>query len=64
VYIVDSIIRVFEAVNRLGADLSGAAVWGTNSLRPLKHWDRDFESHSSHGCLFAFILGLFCSVGR
>jgi hypothetical protein len=25
-------------------------------LRPLEHWDREFESHSRHECLFAFIL--------
>jgi hypothetical protein len=33
-----------------------------NCLRPLKHWDRGFESHSRHGCLCAFILCfvLFC----
>jgi hypothetical protein len=29
-------------------------------LRPLKHWDREFESHLKHGCLCAFILCLFC----
>jgi hypothetical protein len=28
-------------------------------LRPLKHWDRGFESHSRHGCLFLFILCLY-----
>jgi hypothetical protein len=27
-----------------------------NCLRPLKHWDRGFESQSRHGCLCAFIL--------
>jgi hypothetical protein len=27
-----------------------------NYLRPLKHWDRGFESHSSHdGCLCAVL---------
>jgi hypothetical protein len=25
-------------------------------LRPLQRWDRWFESHSRHGCLFVFIL--------
>jgi hypothetical protein len=29
-----------------------------NHLRPLEHWDRGFESHSRHGCLYAFILCL------
>jgi hypothetical protein len=42
-------------VNRLGR-----LAWGMNCLRPLKHWDRGIESHSRHGCLFAFIL----CVGR
>jgi hypothetical protein len=27
-----------------------------NCIRPLKHWDHGFESHSRHGCLFV----LFC----
>jgi hypothetical protein len=27
-----------------------------NRLRPLKHWDRGFESHLRHGCLCTFIL--------
>jgi hypothetical protein len=29
--------------------------------RSLEHWDRGFESHSRHGCLFVFILCL-CQV--
>jgi hypothetical protein len=33
-----------------------------NCLRPLKHWDRGFESHLKHGCLCAFILCLCCPV--
>jgi hypothetical protein len=33
-----------------------------NSLRPLEHWDRGFESQSRHGCFCAFILCLCCSV--
>jgi hypothetical protein len=33
-------------------------------LHSLEHWDRGFESHSRHGCLFAFILCLCCSVCR
>jgi hypothetical protein len=33
-------------------------------LRPLKHWDRGFESYLSHGCLCGFILCLCCSVCR
>jgi hypothetical protein len=32
-----------------------------NCLRPLKRWDRGFESHLKHGCLCAFTLFvLFC----
>jgi hypothetical protein len=30
----------------------------------LERWDRGFESHSTHGCLCAFILCLCCSVCR
>jgi hypothetical protein len=35
-----------------------------NRLRPLKHWDRGFESHLRHGYLCAFILCLCCPVCR
>jgi hypothetical protein len=31
-------------------------------LRPLKHWDRGFESHSRHGGLTAFILVVLSCV--
>jgi hypothetical protein len=40
----------------LSADHSGHAVWSMNRFRPLKRWDRGFESYSRHECLFAFIL--------
>jgi hypothetical protein len=43
------------------ADHSGRTFWGMKCLRSLEHWDRGFESHSRHGCLFAFILCL-CQV--
>jgi hypothetical protein len=33
-------------------------------LRLLKHWGRGFKSHSRHGCLCAFILGLYFCIGR
>jgi hypothetical protein len=46
------------------ADHSGRAVYGTNRTRPLKNWDRGFESFSRHGCLCAFILYLCDSVCR
>jgi hypothetical protein len=42
-------------MNRKGADHSGHAVWGMNHLRPLKHWDRGFESHSRYVCLCVFM---------
>jgi hypothetical protein len=35
-----------------------------NSLRPLKRWDRGFESLLRHGCLCAFIMYLCCPVCR
>jgi hypothetical protein len=38
--------------------------YGMNCLRPLKHWDRGFESHSRHGCLCTFILYLCCPLSR
>jgi hypothetical protein len=44
------------------ADHRGHAAWGINCLRPPKHWDRGFESHSRHECLCAFILRLCCLV--
>jgi hypothetical protein len=37
------------------ADHSGRAVQGLKSLHSLEHWDRGFESYSSHGCLSVFI---------
>jgi hypothetical protein len=46
------------------ADHSGRTVWDMNCLRPLKHWDRGFESHSGHGSLCAFILCLCYPVYR
>jgi hypothetical protein len=46
------------------ADRSGRAVKGMNCLRPLKHWDRGFESHLRYGCPFAFILRLCSPVWR
>jgi hypothetical protein len=35
-----------------GADHGGRM----KCLRPLGHWERGFESHSMHKCLFVFIL--------
>jgi hypothetical protein len=42
----------------------GRAVLGMNCLRSLKRRDREFESHSRHGCLCAFLFCLCCSVCR
>jgi hypothetical protein len=36
--------------------VAGCAVSGINCLRPLEHWDREFECHSRHACFCAFIL--------
>jgi hypothetical protein len=47
---------------KFGADHSGSAVYGMNSLRLFEPWDRGFESHSMHRCLYVFILCLCCSV--
>jgi hypothetical protein len=38
------------------ADHSGCAVQYMNCLRPFKHRNRGFESHSRHGCLRLFCL--------
>jgi hypothetical protein len=46
----------------LAADHSGRAVSGMNCLRPLKYWDRGFESHLRHGCLCTFIPCVCCPV--
>jgi hypothetical protein len=38
-----------------------------NCLRSLEHWDRGFESHSMHGCLYflrLFCVCVFLCVGR
>jgi hypothetical protein len=44
------------------ADLSGRMVYDLNCLHQLEHRHRGFESHSRHGCLYAFILCLCCPV--
>jgi hypothetical protein len=44
------------------ADHSGREVKGMNCLRPLKHWDRGFESHSRHECLYCMRLFCACAV--
>jgi hypothetical protein len=44
------------------ADDSGRAVYVMNCLRPLRQWDRGFESHPRHGSLSAFLLCLCCPV--
>jgi hypothetical protein len=42
-------------------DQKGHVVQGMNCLRFLERWDRGFESHSKHGCLYAFILCFACA---
>jgi hypothetical protein len=42
----------------LDPDHSGRAVEGMNCLHSLERWDRGFESHSRHGCLY--YMRLFC----
>jgi hypothetical protein len=34
-----------------------------NRLLPLEHWVHEFESHSRHGCLCAFIVCIVVCVG-
>jgi hypothetical protein len=42
------------------ADHSGRAVYRMKFRRPLKHWDRGFESHSRYRYLSTFLLYLCC----
>jgi hypothetical protein len=35
-----------------------------NTLVPLEHWNRAFESRSSCGCMSAFVCFVVSSVGR
>jgi hypothetical protein len=49
-------LKLLHAVTELLTDHSCRAVYGMTSLRPLKRWDRVFESHSKNGCLCACIL--------
>jgi hypothetical protein len=44
------------------ADHSSRAVWGMNCVRSLEGWDRGFESHSRHGCLYRVCLFCVCVV--
>jgi hypothetical protein len=48
--------------NYLQHDHRGRVVQGMKYRRPLKHWDRAFESHSTHGYLSSFLLCLCCPV--
>jgi hypothetical protein len=45
------------------ADHSGRAMKDTKILHRLKHWDRGFESQSSHGCLRLFCVCAVLCVG-
>jgi hypothetical protein len=46
-------------------DHSGCMDYCMNSLHPLKHWGRGFQSHSRHGCFLCihsvFVLSCVCS---
>jgi hypothetical protein len=39
-------------------------IQGMKCLRPLKHWDCEFESHPKHGCQSAHLLFIFSSLDR
>jgi hypothetical protein len=39
-----------------------SVILGVETHLGLKHWYRGFESYLRHGCLYAFILCLFCTV--
>jgi hypothetical protein len=54
-------LLIFTQVTEFSADHSGRAVWGINRLRSLERWDRGFESHSRHGCLYSVCV--FLRVG-
>lgn len=44
------------------ANHSGREVYNMNCLCLLEHWHHGFEFHSTHRCLFAFILCLYCTL--
>jgi hypothetical protein len=52
--------------NFIKADHSGRAVKGMNCFRSLERWNRGFESHSRHGCLYCVRLFrvFWCCVYR
>jgi hypothetical protein len=54
--------RILQDLLWKSADHGGRTVEGVNCVRPLERWDREFQSHSRHGCLCAFILCLCCPV--
>jgi hypothetical protein len=56
-------VRVIIDISVAGnTDHSGRAVYGTKYIRPPRHWDCGFETHSRNGCLSAFLLCLRCPV--
>jgi hypothetical protein len=56
--LVQRLATSWTTEGQLEAGHSGRAVWGMNFLRSLERWDRGFESHSRHGCLFVLGSGL------
>jgi hypothetical protein len=49
----------YTNINQWEADHSGRVVWGRKCLRPLKYWNRDFESRSRHECIYSVFV-LYC----
>jgi hypothetical protein len=41
-------------------DHSGRAAWGMNYVRSLERWNREFDSHSRHRCLYYVRLSCLC----
>jgi hypothetical protein len=54
--------KIFSRLNYIQADPNGRAVWVTYCLPQIEHWDREFESHSRHGCVSAFFCVELSSV--
>jgi hypothetical protein len=56
----DDLAEEYRLLEKYVADHSGHEVKGVKCLRPLKHWDREFEPHSRHGYVSAFTLCMCC----
>jgi hypothetical protein len=55
-------VRYFHGLCNDAADHSGRPVCSMNCLRSLERWDRGFELHSRHGCLYCVRLFIVCVV--